>query len=145
MASRHSPDTNGSVNSQPDPGSHSVGSRRRRGRRRGKKGTPPWLGKGMSALPKRQGVATSLGLEMSLFCAYSQRCCAAMAPEVNTMLGGLRSAAQQLWPGCTMELYGSMSTGLQLPTSDVDVILTVREGLRGAFVCSSRPAPLPPL
>lgn len=106
----------------------SLGSRkgsRRGGRRRHKPGAAAWLKAASPVFTARQGVATTLGLEMHAFCEYAHRCVVAMNPGVDSLLGGLRNAGQKLWPGSTMELYGSVAQGLHLPSSDVDIILTV--------------------
>ena len=36
----------------------------------------------------------------------------------------LRIVVNRLWPGCALEIYGSFATGLAVPASDVDVVVS---------------------
>ena len=59
---------------------------------------------------------------------YEARCThhlALHAPVHNAAISKVRSVAAQLWPRAQVKTFGSFSTGLMRPGSDIDLIVTL--------------------
>jgi hypothetical protein len=69
-------------------------------------------------------VCDRLSRDMSLFMSRRALALSARRRERGTILSALQSSVASIWPGrCRVELYGSCATQLDLPSSDIDVVV----------------------
>ncbi|KAF4317560.1 hypothetical protein BBO99_00003285 [Phytophthora kernoviae] len=92
---------------------------------------PPWLPpadtEGATMLqalndPSRY-VATRVGEDMLRYCAYTQRVVDAARAHIDAAIAHIADGVKKIWPHASVACFGSYSTGLWLPTSDVDVVV----------------------
>ena len=71
------------------------------------------------------GLPESLRLhrEIELFTAHVTRLAVIRHPLLSVLLHRVRDCVLSLWPGCSVHSYGSFMTGLNLPSSDLDLVL----------------------
>ncbi|KAL8009446.1 putative PAP/25A-associated, polymerase, nucleotidyl transferase domain-containing protein [Plasmopara halstedii] len=95
---------------------------------------PPWLPTLPSTNPhdaavfrdindKSRPVALRLGQEMMRYCAYTQRVVDAARQHIDAAIAHIVEGVRKIWPHATVTCFGSYSTGLWLPSSDVDVVV----------------------
>jgi hypothetical protein len=90
--------------------------------------------------------ACSLSREILDYVEYVKCLTAAALPEMNHMIDLLREEVASIWPSATLEIFGSLSTGFFLPSSDIDLVLRVRHPcfvFPLLAVSSLSPSPLP--
>ena len=69
-----------------------------------------------------------LHYEILEYTNYTKTTVSAMAVHIEAMIEDVRKCVRSLWPTSQVETFGSYSTGIWLPSSDVDlVILDVAE------------------
>ena len=69
-------------------------------------------------------VCDRLSRDMSLFMSRRALALSARRRERGAILSALQSSVASIWPGiCHVELYGSCATQLDLPSSDIDVVV----------------------
>ena len=69
-------------------------------------------------------VCDRLSRDMSLFMSRRALALNARRRERGAILSALQSSVASIWPGmCHVELYGSCATQLDLPSSDIDVVV----------------------
>lgn len=49
-----------------------------------------------------------------------------MAVQIEQTIDSVRECVRTLWPDASVETFGSYSTGIWLPDSDVDLVVLVR-------------------
>ena len=75
-----------------------------------------------------RAVSDALHDEILQYTLSTQQTVAKMAVHIEEMIANVRASVVSLWPQSTVETFGSYSTGIWLPSSDVDlVILNVLE------------------
>lgn len=67
-----------------------------------------------------------LHAEILEYAQYTRSTVDAMAVHIEVMITNVRACVQSLWPRSTVETFGSYSTGIWLPSSDVDLVILVR-------------------
>uniref|UniRef100_A0AAV1VB26 Polynucleotide adenylyltransferase n=1 Tax=Peronospora matthiolae TaxID=2874970 RepID=A0AAV1VB26_9STRA len=95
---------------------------------------PPWL----PALPSTNDqdaavlrqlndasspVAVRVGEEMMRYCAYTDLVVDAARHYIDTAIAHIADGVRKIWPHASVTCFGSYSTGLWLPSSDVDVVV----------------------
>ena len=75
--------------------------------------------------PSENGLPEALRLhrEIELFTAHVTRLAVIRHPLLSVLLHRVRDCVLSLWPGCSVNSYGSFMTGLSLPSSDLDLVL----------------------
>ncbi|TYZ57260.1 hypothetical protein PybrP1_007862 [[Pythium] brassicae (nom. inval.)] len=68
-------------------------------------------------------VAERLHAEILEYAQYTRSTVEAMAVHIEVMIANVRACVQSLWPRSTVETFGSYSTGIWLPSSDVDLVI----------------------
>lgn len=69
-------------------------------------------------------VCDRLSRDMSLFMSRRALALSARRRERGALLAALQDSVSSIWPGkCHVELYGSCATQLDLPASDIDVVV----------------------
>ncbi|CAH0478585.1 unnamed protein product [Peronospora belbahrii] len=68
-------------------------------------------------------VALRLGEEMIRYCAYTQRLVDAARQYIDAAIAHISEGVRTIWPHASVMCFGSYSTGLWLPSSDVDVVI----------------------
>jgi hypothetical protein len=69
-------------------------------------------------------VCDRLSRDMSLFMSRRALALSARRRERGAILSALQNSVSSIWPGrCHVELYGSCATQLDLPSSDIDVVV----------------------
>ncbi|KAL3672190.1 hypothetical protein V7S43_002852 [Phytophthora oleae] len=95
---------------------------------------PPWLPTLPSANPQdaavlrdlndvSRPVAICVGEEMVRYCAYTQRVVDAARQHIDAAIEHIAEGVHKIWPHASVMCFGSYSTGLWLPSSDVDVVV----------------------
>ncbi|KAG7398995.1 hypothetical protein PHYBOEH_009988 [Phytophthora boehmeriae] len=92
---------------------------------------PPWLPPAdsedaamlQSLNDPSRHVATRVGEEMARYCAYTQRVVDAARAHIDAAIAHITDGVKKIWPQASIACFGSYSTGLWLPTSDVDVVI----------------------
>ncbi|KAG1703890.1 hypothetical protein DVH05_006897 [Phytophthora capsici] len=95
---------------------------------------PPWLPTLPSANPQdvavlrdlndvSRPVAIRVGDEMIRYCAYTQRVVDAARQHIDAAIAHIAEGVHKIWPHASIKCFGSYSTGLWLPSSDVDVVV----------------------
>ena len=86
-------------------------------------------------------VCDRLSSDMSLFMSRRELALSARRRERSALLAALQDIVSSIWPGSAhAELYGSCTTQLDLPSSDVDVVVV---GLDHGADMMAPPQPLP--
>jgi tRNA nucleotidyltransferase (CCA-adding enzyme) len=60
------------------------------------------------------------------YAKYTKSIVAEMAVHIEKSIEKVRSCVRKLWPKAVVETYGSYSTGIWLPSSDIDLVILVR-------------------
>ncbi|TMW63722.1 hypothetical protein Poli38472_002663 [Pythium oligandrum] len=68
-------------------------------------------------------VATRLGQEMVWYCEYTQARIDEVHNAIEDAIWNISVEVQAIWPDAHVACFGSFSTGLWLPSSDVDVVV----------------------
>jgi non-canonical poly(A) RNA polymerase PAPD5/7 len=68
-------------------------------------------------------VALRVGEEMTRYCAYTQRVVDAARQHIDAAMAHIAEGVHKIWPQASVTCFGSYSTGLWLPSSDVDVVV----------------------
>lgn len=68
-------------------------------------------------------VALRVGEEMARYCAYTQRVVDAARQHIDAAIAHIADGVRKIWPHASVMCFGSYSTGLWLPSSDVDVVV----------------------
>jgi hypothetical protein len=69
---------------------------------------------------------TRLHAEILEYAQYTRHTVDDMAVHIEEMIANVRKCVQSLWPHSKVETFGSYSTGIWLPSSDVDLVILVR-------------------
>eukprot|EP00929_Paragymnodinium_shiwhaense_P061219 TRINITY_DN30572_c1_g2_i1.p1 TRINITY_DN30572_c1_g2~~TRINITY_DN30572_c1_g2_i1.p1 ORF type:complete len:647 (+),score=193.96 TRINITY_DN30572_c1_g2_i1:104-2044(+) len=85
---------------------------------------PPWF-----VHRSEPSVSLRLHEELLDFAAFIRPTPAESAAR-RSWLGAIEAAATALWPKCKVDMFGSTSTGLNLPNADVDVAVNDLTGVR---------------
>ena len=67
-----------------------------------------------------------LAEEVLAFAKYSWTCGVSQRALANLTITRVRSVVQEVWPHATVDVFGSLATGLWLPGCDVDLVVRVR-------------------
>ncbi|TDH65752.1 hypothetical protein CCR75_006140 [Bremia lactucae] len=70
-----------------------------------------------------RSVALRLGYEMNRYCIYTQRVVDAARQYIDAAIAHIVESVRKIWPHASVTCFGSYSTGLWLPSSDVDVVV----------------------
>ncbi|KAE9046379.1 hypothetical protein PR003_g5551 [Phytophthora rubi] len=68
-------------------------------------------------------VELRVGEEMLRYCAYTQRVVDAARQHIDAAIAHISDGVRKIWPHASVMCFGSYSTGLWLPSSDVDVVV----------------------
>jgi hypothetical protein len=80
-------------------------------------------------------VCDRLSQDMRLFMSRRSQALNARRKERVALLGALQNSVAKLWPAsCHVELYGSCATHLDLPSSDLDVVVVGLDRRRGTLM-----------
>lgn len=71
-------------------------------------------------------VTERLHTEILEYAQYTRSTVESMAVHIELMITNVRTCVQSLWPRSNVETFGSYSTGIWLPSSDVDLVILVR-------------------
>lgn len=93
-------------------------------------GHVPWAGDSEAAYEVHHTVLDSLTAEIRDFVAYTGKIVSQRRGRVLHLVRQLQAAVTAAWPDALVEVYGSFSTGLWLPSSDVDVVIVTKPGKR---------------
>ncbi|DAZ93794.1 TPA: hypothetical protein N0F65_009916 [Lagenidium giganteum] len=85
------------------------------------KNQPSWSHGASST--RKQTVAERLHLEILEYAKYTKATVDAMAVHIEEMIAQVRSCVLPLWSHAKIETFGSYSTGIWLPSSDVDLVI----------------------
>lgn len=72
---------------------------------------------------KTRPVSIRLGQEMIRYCAYTQHVVDAARQHIDAAIAHIVESVRKIWPHASVTCFGSYSTGLWLPSSDVDVVI----------------------
>ncbi|TDH68840.1 hypothetical protein CCR75_004315 [Bremia lactucae] len=68
-------------------------------------------------------VSDELHEEILAYSTYTKETVNKMSVHIEQMIANVRSSVQSLWPQAKVETFGSYSTGIWLPSSDVDLVI----------------------
>ncbi|CEG47612.1 DNA polymerase sigma [Plasmopara halstedii] len=68
-------------------------------------------------------VAEALHEEILAYSSYTKKMVDKMAVHVEQMITNVRASVQSIWSHAKVETFGSYSTGIWLPSSDVDLVI----------------------
>ncbi|KAI9996875.1 hypothetical protein PInf_000138 [Phytophthora infestans] len=68
-------------------------------------------------------VALRVGQEMTRYCTYTQRVVDEARQHIDAAIAHITEGVRKIWPHASVTCFGSYSTGLWLPSSDVDVVV----------------------
>ncbi|KAL4160526.1 hypothetical protein PRNP1_001094 [Phytophthora ramorum] len=68
-------------------------------------------------------VALRVGEEMTRYCRYTQRVVDDARQHIDAAIAHIEDGVHKTWPHASVTCFGSYSTGLWLPSSDVDVVI----------------------
>lgn len=68
-------------------------------------------------------VADGLHEEIMAYSAYTKKTVDKMAVHIEQIIVNVRTSVQAIWPQAKVETFGSYSTGIWLPSSDVDLVI----------------------
>ncbi|OWZ23425.1 hypothetical protein PHMEG_0001697 [Phytophthora megakarya] len=67
--------------------------------------------------------ALRVGEEMQRYCSYTERVVDAARQHIDAAIAHIAEGVHKIWPHASVTCFGSYSTGLWLPSSDVDVVV----------------------
>lgn len=85
----------------------------------------PWASD--AAFDESPSLFSALRMEINDWVRFVTRAGARQRGDVEALIRSLQDAVSSCWPGAVVEVYGSYSTGLWLPSSDIDVVITSGE------------------
>ncbi|CAH0490658.1 unnamed protein product [Peronospora farinosa] len=68
-------------------------------------------------------ITLRVGEEMLRYCAYTQKVVDAARQHIDAAIAHISEGVRKIWPHASVVCFGSYSTGLWLPSSDVDVVV----------------------
>lgn len=80
----------------------------------------------MSAAPHLNVDRCRLHDEILEYTNYTKATVEEMRVHIEEMIANVRECVHSLWPQSKVETFGSYSTGIWLPSSDVDLVVLVR-------------------
>ncbi|KAF1329014.1 DNA polymerase sigma, partial [Globisporangium splendens] len=86
------------------------------------KSLPSW-GNTLKDVSKSDSVTQRLHAEILEYAQYTRHTVDDMAVHIEEMIANVRNCVQSLWPHSKVETFGSYSTGIWLPSSDVDLVI----------------------
>ena len=90
-------------------------------------------------------VCDRLSCDMNLFMSRRAFGLSARQRERDALLAALQGSVSSIWPGrCHVELYGSCATQLDLPASDIDVVILGLDSTVAMMMNACRHKPLVP-
>ncbi|POM59579.1 hypothetical protein PHPALM_31662 [Phytophthora palmivora] len=75
------------------------------------------------AMKASRAVTDALHDEILEYTQYTKETVDKMAVHIEEMIANVRASVQTLWPQSKVETFGSYSTGIWLPSSDVDLVI----------------------
>ncbi|UIZ28176.1 hypothetical protein KXD40_004476 [Peronospora effusa] len=70
-----------------------------------------------------RAVTDALHEEILQYTMYTKKTVAKMAVHIEEMIANVRASVVSMWPQSKVETFGSYSTGIWLPSSDVDLVI----------------------
>ncbi|KAG6611735.1 DNA polymerase sigma [Phytophthora cinnamomi] len=77
----------------------------------------------LSAMTADRAVTDALHDEILEYTRYTKKTVDKMAVHIEQMIANVRASVLSLWPQSKVETFGSYSTGIWLPSSDVDLVI----------------------
>ncbi|KAG1711460.1 hypothetical protein DVH05_008712 [Phytophthora capsici] len=77
----------------------------------------------LMAMNANRAVTDALHEEILEYTKYTKKTVEKMAVHIEEMIANVRACVQSLWPQSKVEAFGSYSTGIWLPSSDVDLVI----------------------
>ncbi|KAG7378620.1 hypothetical protein PHYPSEUDO_009830 [Phytophthora pseudosyringae] len=77
----------------------------------------------LMAMQADRAVTDALHEEILDYTKYTKQTVETMAVHIEEMIANVRACVQSLWPQSKVEAFGSYSTGIWLPSSDVDLVI----------------------
>ncbi|KAL3674785.1 hypothetical protein V7S43_000713 [Phytophthora oleae] len=77
----------------------------------------------LMAMNANRAVTDALHEEILEYTKYTKKTVEKMAVHIEEMIANVRVCVQSLWPQSKVEAFGSYSTGIWLPSSDVDLVI----------------------
>ncbi|KAL4099396.1 hypothetical protein PRIC1_007202 [Phytophthora ramorum] len=77
----------------------------------------------MAASQAHRAATDALHEEILEYATYTKSTVDAMAVHIEEMITNVRASVLSLWPQSKVETFGSYSTGIWLPSSDVDLVI----------------------
>ncbi|KAG2785383.1 hypothetical protein PC129_g14016 [Phytophthora cactorum] len=77
----------------------------------------------LMAMQADRTVTDALHEEILAYANYTKNTVDKMAVHIEEMIANVRASVQSLWPQSKVETFGSYSTGIWLPSSDVDLVI----------------------
>ncbi|ETK74251.1 hypothetical protein L917_18632 [Phytophthora nicotianae] len=77
----------------------------------------------LMAMQADRTVTDALHEEILAYTKYTKETVDTMAVHIEQMIANVRASVQSLWPQSKVETFGSYSTGIWLPSSDVDLVI----------------------
>ncbi|KAK1947450.1 Non-canonical poly(A) RNA polymerase PAPD7 [Phytophthora citrophthora] len=77
----------------------------------------------LMAMNANRAVTDALHEEILEYTKYTKKTVERMAVHIEEMIANVRVCVQSLWPQSKVEAFGSYSTGIWLPSSDVDLVI----------------------
>ncbi|CAI5738853.1 unnamed protein product [Peronospora destructor] len=68
-------------------------------------------------------ITLRVGEEMVRYCAYTQKVVDAARQHIDAAIAHISEGVRKIWPHASVVCFGSYSTGLWLPSSDVDAVV----------------------
>ncbi|OQR97930.1 hypothetical protein ACHHYP_09454 [Achlya hypogyna] len=85
---------------------------------------PSWKTEAEPAQPSfPEDLHDSLHKEIVEYARYTKSIVAEMAIHIEKTIDMVRACVRKLWPEASVDTYGSYSTGIWLPTSDIDIVI----------------------
>lgn len=84
---------------------------------------PSWGKKKEAKERNDRAVTDALHEEILEYSKYTKATVEKMAVHIEEMIANVRASVQSLWPQSKVETFGSYSTGIWLPSSDVDLVI----------------------
>ncbi|KAE9052199.1 hypothetical protein PR001_g742 [Phytophthora rubi] len=77
----------------------------------------------LMAMTADRAVTDALHEEILEYTEYTKKTVDTMAVHIEQMIANVRASVLSLWPQSNVETFGSYSTGIWLPSSDVDLVI----------------------
>lgn len=77
----------------------------------------------LMAMQADRTVTDALHEEILAYTQYTKKTVDTIAVHIEQMISNVRASVQSLWPQSKVETFGSYSTGIWLPSSDVDLVI----------------------